>query len=399
MLENPSPGAFAHHGSIVEKPPALASVADEAFQALLGRRGHGGFRESSTGPEVCSPRWLLQSLPVTSPAVVARGLEYSYRTRRALAGVDFTVAAGEIFGFLGPNGGGKTTLFRILATLLPAQRGTVEVDGLDLAADAAAVRRRLGVVFQSPALDLQLTVRENLLHQGHLYGLAGADLAARIARGLDRFGLAGRARDRAGTLSGGLRRRVELAKALLHQPRILLLDEPSTGLDPGARRDLWDELAALAGAGVTVLLTTHFIEEADRCHRLALLDGGRIVAGGTPAALKEEIGGEVVTAATADPEGLAAALAEAFGDELTPAVHGGTVRFEVPRAHQFVGRLTVALPDWVERIDALTVARPSLEDVFLRRTGHGLHGDRDRGALTEILAGSPATDRSPPGDA
>lgn len=332
------------------------------------------------------------------PAVAASGLEYSYRTRRALAGVDFAVAAGEIFGFLGPNGGGKTTLFRILATLLPAERGTVEIDGLVLGGPgggrgaAAAVRRRLGVVFQSPALDLQLTVRENLLHQGHLYGLAGADLAGRIAGGLERFGLAARAGDRAGTLSGGLRRRVELAKALLHRPRILLLDEPSTGLDPGARRDLWDELAALAAGGVTVLLTTHFIEEADRCHRLALLDGGRIVAGGTPAALKEEIGGEVVTAATADPEGLAAALAAAFGDALAPAVHAGTVRFEVPRAHQFVGRLAAALPEWVERIDALTVARPSLEDVFLHKTGHGLHGERERrGDLPAATAAAAAT--------
>lgn len=314
---------------------------------------------------------------MAAPAVAARGLEYSYPQRKALAGIDFEVAAGETFGFLGPNGGGKSTLFRILATLLPARRGTVAIDGLDLAADAAAVRRRLGVVFQSPALDLQLTVRENLLHHGHLHGLAGADLGARIARGLARFGLTERAGDRAAELSGGLRRRVELAKALLPGPRLLLLDEPSTGLDPGARRDLWEGLAALARDGVTVLLTTHFIEEADRCDRLALLDGGRIVAGGTPAALKEEIGGDVVTLATDDPSGLAAALGGAFGDELSPTVHAGTVRFERPRAHQFVGRLAEALPAWTGRIESLTIARPSLEDVFLRRTGHGLYGERE----------------------
>jgi ABC-2 type transport system ATP-binding protein len=314
---------------------------------------------------------------VTAPAVVARGVEFSYRTRKALAGVDFAVEPGEIFGFLGPNGGGKSTLFRILATLARPERGTVEIDGLDLAADAAAVRRRLGVVFQSPALDLQLTVAENLLHQGHLYGLAGGELAARIAEGLARFGLAERAGERASALSGGLRRRVELTKALLHRPRILLLDEPSTGLDPGARRSLWEALADLAAGGVTVLLTTHFIEEADRCDRLALLDGGRVVAGGTPAALKEEIGGEVVTMATDDPEALARALAGAFGDELAPSVHGGTVRFERPRAHEFVGRLAAALPTWTARIESLTVARPSLEDVFLRHTGHGLYGERE----------------------
>ncbi len=336
----------------------------------------------------------------SAAAVAAEGLAFSYGGRAALQGIDFRVEEGEVFGFLGPNGGGKTTLFRLLATLMPPQQGSLRVLGEELFGSgaggprqgaAARVRRRLGVVFQAPALDLQLTVRENLLHHGHLYGLRGRDLARRIDRELERFGLAGRAGDRALTLSGGLRRRAELAKALLPEPRLLLLDEPSTGLDPGARRDLWSALESLRAAGVTVLLTTHFMEEGDRCGRIALLDGGRIVAEGTPAALKEEIGGDVVTLTGPDPEGLAAelaallpALAPALGAVPAPAstarveaaveVRDGAVRLELERAHERVARLAALLPG---RIDAVTVARPTLEDVFLRRTGRRLDSERE----------------------
>jgi ABC-2 type transport system ATP-binding protein len=310
-----------------------------------------------------------------APAVEAQGVEYAYRSRkggthRALAGLSFRVAPGEVFGFLGPNGGGKTTLFRILATLARPQGGSVRVFGSDLHGGLAAVRRRLGVVFQSPSLDVHLTVRENLLHQGHLYGLSGRDLSARIAAALERFGLAERQGQRALELSGGLRRRVEIAKALLHGPRLLLLDEPSTGLDPGARRDLWSTLEALRRDGVTVLLTTHVLEEGDRCDRLALIDRGTLVAEGTPAALKEEIGGDVVTLAGPDPERLAADLAARFPD-LGPEVRDGAVRLERERGHELVARLIEALPG---RVDAVTVARPTLEDVFLHRTGRRLYG-------------------------
>jgi ABC-2 type transport system ATP-binding protein len=310
-----------------------------------------------------------------TPAVEAQGLRFSYPARRgaparpALAGVDFQAAAGEVFGFLGPNGGGKTTLFRILATLVKPDAGSLRVFGADLATQAREIRRRLGVVFQSPSLDLQLTVRENLVHQGHLYGLGGRDLDQRIATGLERFGLAERANQRAKELSGGLRRRAEIAKALLHEPRLLLLDEPSTGLDPGARRDLWETLEALRASGVTVLLTTHFMDEGDRCDRLVLLSRGAVVAEGTPAALKEEIGGDVITLTGRDPEGLARDLA-ALHPDLTPLVQDGAVRLERERGHELAARLAEALPG---RIDAITVARPSLEDVFLRRTGHRLY--------------------------
>ena len=304
------------------------------------------------------------------PAVEARGVEYAYRSRKgvhqALAGLSFQVAPGEIYGFLGPNGGGKTTLFRILATLARQQAGAVSIFGMQ---DSMAIRRLLGVVFQNPSLDIHLTVRENLLHQGHLYGVRGKDLEGRISAALERFGLADRRDQKAGELSGGLRRRVEIAKALLHKPRLLLLDEPSTGLDPGARRDLWSTLDGLRKEGVTVLLTTHFMEEGDRCDRLALIDRGTLVAEGSPAALKEEIGGDVVTLTGADPEALAREIEERF-PELAPEVRDGAVRLEHDRGHELVARLIEALPG---RVDAVTVARPTLEDVFLHRTGRRLY--------------------------
>jgi ABC-2 type transport system ATP-binding protein len=317
-----------------------------------------------------------EGTPVATAAVEARGIEFSYGERRALHGLDFRVAPGEIFGFLGPNGGGKTTLFRILATLAPPSAGSLRVFDADLsrgAQEAARVRRLLGVVFQSPSLDRELTVRENLLHQGRLYGIPRAELARRIETGLARFGIADRAGERAETLSGGLRRRAEIAKALLHEPRLLLLDEPSTGLDPGARRDLWTALEALRKEGVTVLLTTHFMEEGDRCDRLALLSGGRIVAEGSPAALKDEIGGDVVTLTGADPEALTRDLAARFPD-LEPSVRDGAVRLERERAHELVARLVETFPG---RVESVTVARPTLEDVFLRRTGYGLFAQED----------------------
>ena len=317
---------------------------------------------------------MADSIPGPLPAVVARGVELTYPGRRgaaptkALAGVGFAVAPGEIYGFLGPNGGGKSTLFRILATLARPDRGEVEVFGADLVREAAAVRRRLGVVFQNPSLDLVLTVGENLTYQGHLYGLSGRELDARIGAALERFGLADRRGQRAKELSGGLRRRAEIAKALLHRPSLLLLDEPSTGLDPAARRDLWSALDELRRGGVTVLLTTHFMEEGDRCDRLALLDRGGVVAEGAPAALKEAIGGDVVTLTGPDPEALARDLAARW-PELAPEVRDGAVRVERERGHELAARLAEALSG---RIDSMTVARPTLEDVFLRRTGRRL---------------------------
>jgi len=321
-----------------------------------------------------------ESGALPSPAaLVASGVGHAYGGRQALDEVSFRVGSGEIFGFLGPNGAGKSTLFRILSTQVRPlfrilstqvrpQRGAVEVFGLDLVTEQRAVRRQIGVVFQSPSTDVQLTVAENLRCQGRLYGLDRHTLAARATHYATALGVEDRLDDRVGTLSGGLRRRVEVAKALLHEPRLLLLDEPSSGLDPGARRDLWALLEQLVReAGVTVALTTHFIEEADRCDRLALLDGGRVVEEGAPEALRRQIGGDVVTLTTADPAALRDDLRAHF--EIDSTVHAETVRFERPQAHELIGRLAEAFPG---RIAAVTVARPTLEDVFLVHTGHSL---------------------------
>ena len=305
-----------------------------------------------------------------APALSARDVAFEYPGRRALDGVSFTVAAGEIFGFLGPNGSGKSTLFRLLATLLPPQQGEVEIAGRSLRREPDAVRRALGVVFQAPALDLALTVEENLLLQARLYAMSRRPARAAAEGALGRFGLADRRNERVKALSGGLRRRVELARAALHEPQLLLLDEPSTGLDPGARRAFWEELERLrAELGTTVVLTTHFMEEADRCDRLALLHQGRIVALAAPAALKAEVGGDTVSLLTSDAAALRAEVAARLPAGSEMWVVGNSVRFAAANAHRLAAELMAALR---ERVTAVTVAQPTLEDVFLRYTGEAL---------------------------
>src|SRR5689334_14097934 len=253
--------------------------------------------------------------PATArPALTTDRLTHRYGERVALDRVSLRVNAREIFGLLGPNGGGKTTLFRILSTLVKPTNGSASILGLDLARDMGPIRRRLGVVFQAPSLDKKLTVRENLAHQGHLYGLSGKSLGERIDHLLLEFNLRDRARDLVETLSGGLQRRVEIAKCLLHRPEILLLDEPSTGLDPGARIDLWQTLYRLRDQqSVTVLLTTHLMEEAERCDRVAIIDRGKIVAEGTPEELRAGIGGEVISARAQDATSLGERIASSLG--------------------------------------------------------------------------------------
>jgi ABC-2 type transport system ATP-binding protein len=303
---------------------------------------------------------------VTVPVVRVQNLSHRYGQRLALDGVTFDVGAAEMFGVLGPNGSGKTTLFRILSTLLLPESGRASVMDHDAAADPHGVRRCIGVVFQARSLDLKLSAEENLMHQGHLYGLSGAALRHRIAAMLERVGLAARARERVENLSGGLQRRVELAKGLLHKPAVLLLDEPSTGLDPGARRDLWQYLKMLRDEErVTICVTTHLLEEAERCDRLVILSEGRIVALGTPAELKSAIGGDVVMLDARDPASLAARVAARFG--ITPAILDGKLRLEQANGHRFASDVIEAFPGEVQ---AISVSKPTLEDVFIDRTGH-----------------------------
>jgi ABC-2 type transport system ATP-binding protein len=298
--------------------------------------------------------------------VVVEGLTHRYGARAALDNVSFAVATGEFFGLLGPNGGGKTTLFRVLSTLVTPQQGRVRMFDADLARQRDAVRPRIGVVFQAPGLDRKLTVAENLRHQGHLYNLSGQRLRARTAELLERFGLTARARDLVETLSGGLRRRVELAKGLLHRPELLLLDEPSTGLDPRARREFGEHLEQLRRSDrLTVVLTTHIMEEADRCDRVAILDHGRLVALDSPARLKEQIGGDVISIQARQAEPLRGRIEAEFG--VTATMLDGVIRIQRPRGHEWITKLVEAFPG---RIDAISVGKPTLEDVFIERTGH-----------------------------
>ncbi len=303
--------------------------------------------------------------------LVVEALTHRYGERTALNRVGFEVAKGEIFGLLGPNGGGKTTLFRILSTLVAPSEGSVHMFGIDVVRDQNEIRRRIGVVFQAPSLDRKLTVLENLRHQGHLYNLRGRDLQSRIDRLLARFGMADRKGDLVETLSGGQRRRVELAKGLLHKPQVLLLDEPSTGLDPRVRRELSDYLEQLRDEdGVTILLTTHLMEEADRCDRLAILDRGQLVALDTPQRLKEQIGGDVISVETRQPQPLAEQIGKRFNIEAR--VLEGSVRIERTNGHRFITELVEAFPG---QIDAVSVHKPTLEDVFIHLTGHRFEGD------------------------
>jgi ABC-2 type transport system ATP-binding protein len=298
--------------------------------------------------------------------ISVRDLVHRYQNRTALDGVSFDVHPAELFGLLGPNGSGKTTLFRILSTLMVPSAGTAVIAGLNVVREPAALRRHIGVVFQAQSVDPKLTAYENLWHQGHLYGLRGPALKTRIEEILSRVGLLDRAKDRVEAFSGGMQRRVELAKGLLHHPEVLLLDEPTTGLDPGARRDLWQYLRILRDQEhVSVIVTTHLMEEAERCDRLAILNEGKLVALGTPEELTREIGGDVILLEAREPEALAERIRARFHVDAT--VMDAHVRLEIENGHRFVPDVVEAFPG---EIQALSVSKPTLEDVFIHRTGH-----------------------------
>ena len=302
----------------------------------------------------------------TSNQIEVKNLSHAYQTRRALDSVSFSVSCGEIFGLLGPNGSGKTTLFRILSTLMPVTSGTVCVLGHDLTTEVKAVRSLLGVVFQHPGLDGKLTVVENLRHHGHLYGLAGKSLRYRISELLERVGVADRAKERVELLSGGLQRRVEIAKAMLHSPRILLLDEPTSGLDVVGRRQLNDYLGVLADTeNILVLLTTHLLDDAEACNRVGVLDAGKLVALGEPDELRAQVSGDVVLIACIDNEVLCTEMTERFG--VSPVLTDNLLRVECERGHEFVRDLVAAFPD---EIQSVRFGKPTLEDVFTKLTGN-----------------------------
>ncbi|MGA3257661.1 MAG: ABC transporter ATP-binding protein [Bryobacteraceae bacterium] len=292
-------------------------------------------------------------------------LTHRYGERTALSNVTFEVAQGEIFGLLGPNGGGKSTLFRILSTMMAPSEGRAVIGGCDVVRDRAAVRRQVGVVFQTQSLDKALTVEENLRAQGHLHGLSGALLRERMEHAMTQLGLEDRRKDVVEKLSGGLRRRVEIAKALLHRPPVLLMDEASTGLDPAARRDLTRHIERLRDQeGVTILLTTHVLEEADRCNRLALLHQGQIVTEGSPQALCARIGGDVVVLEAEDAKALAGSIEQRFG--LRASQVDGQVRVEIENGHRFIAEVVEAFPGAIQSVG---LHKPTLEDVFVRETG------------------------------
>ena len=309
----------------------------------------------------------LEAQSAAPPVISVQNLVHKYENRTALNGVSFDVRPAELFGLLGPNGSGKTTLFRILSTLMIPTAGRAVVMGFDAAQDPAGLRRQIGVVFQAQSIDPKLTAYENLWHQGHLYGLRGPALKQRVGEILSRVGLADRAKEQVGTFSGGMQRRIELAKGLLHHPGVLLLDEPTTGLDPGARLDLWRYLQILRDEEkVSVLVTTHLMEEAGRCDRLAIMNEGNLVALGTPAELKSEIGGDVILLDAAhDPGILADHIRARFHVDTT--VMGNQVRIEREGGHRFVPDVVEAFPG---EIQAISVSKPALEDVFIHRTGH-----------------------------
>ncbi|GGO03172.1 ATP-binding cassette domain-containing protein [Micromonospora parathelypteridis] len=315
--------------------------------------------------------------------IETRGLRKSFRSRAgretktvdAVRGVNLEVAEGEIFGFLGPNGAGKTTTLRMLATLIEPDGGEATIAGADLRKDPAEVRRRIGYVPQGGSTWDESTAREELVLHARMYGIGKADAQRRAARALDAFQLTEYADRKCSTYSGGQRRRVEIALGIIHEPKIVFLDEPTTGLDPQSRAHMWDEIRRLRGDGMTVFITTHYLDEADAlCDRIAIMDNGEVVAEGTPAELKREISGDVVLVGldpAATPQATKALDGELYVNKLETADEGGL--------RLYVDDGATAIPQVLRRLDhaglelrSIELHRPSLDDVFLTKTGRSL---------------------------
>jgi len=312
-------------------------------------------------------------------AVQVRGLVKRYGEIEAVRGIDLDVAPGETFGFLGPNGAGKSTTINMLCTLARPTAGSATVAGYDVVRQRDEVRRNIGLVFQDPTLDAYLTAEQNLRFHAELYGVPRAVLDDRLRQVLDMVGLWDRRGHRVQTFSGGMRRRLEIARGLLHSPRVLFLDEPTVGLDPQTRSSIWGYIRQLRAAEeITIFMTTHYMDEAEYCDRIAIMDNGEIITVDTPAALKASVGKDRVQLRTADDEAAIAALRDRFG--LDAAVHEGAVTFAVAEGEQFVPRLFAELG---VPIHAVSVARPSLDDVFMSYTGSTIR-DRESGERSKM---------------
>jgi ABC-2 type transport system ATP-binding protein len=301
-----------------------------------------------------------------------RELRHRFGERVVLDGLSFTVEPGEIFGLLGPNGSGKSTTLRVLTGLLVPDAGQLLLDGAPVQPGGRALRQRMGVVFQSPSLDPRLTARENLMLSATLYGITGAEAARRCDALLQMASLMERADDPVVDFSGGMKRRLELGRALLHDPALLVMDEPTTGLDERSFRQNWERIERLREQrGLTVLLTSHRADEAERCDRVAVVDGGRVIAQDTPEALRRRVSGDVITLEAHDPEPLAQELSQRF--ELEARVVDGRVVLEREEGHALIPRLVESVP--AGRIESLSMHRPTLADVFVKLTGRALGDD------------------------
>ncbi|HYX90756.1 MAG TPA: ATP-binding cassette domain-containing protein [Myxococcaceae bacterium] len=299
-------------------------------------------------------------------AVSVRGLKKSFGTLEAVKGIDFDVKPGEIFGFLGPNGAGKSTTIKILCTLTKPTDGSASVAGHDVATERDEVRRHIGLVFQDTTLDEYLSAEMNLRFHAELYGIPKAALSERLRHVLEMVGLWDRRQSKVATFSGGMKRRLEIGRGLLHSPRVLFLDEPTIGLDPQTRSSIWSYIRELKRREqITIFLTTHYMDEAEYCDRIAIMDHGKLVALDTPEALKASVGKDRIQLHSIDDPAAIAALRQRFGIEA--AMHEGAVTFAVPEGERFVPRLFAELGVGIRSIQ---VARPSLDDVFLSFTGN-----------------------------